>query len=180
MANRTYTPEELENIKAMFMTSRYVRVAMFMRKFYPEFHQHMMEVKANDVYPLSVWEDEKEAMLATKQIAAQNLTHSYKENVKDRFDLLSHLQDKLVNVAIENNLSVKEIQQIVDTMDTLSKIQDRTATIANAVAVASSGKAEGYEEQKRRVDLLFNVALKEAGIDTQQKTDELVADNADS
>lgn len=171
---KSYTAEELTSLKAMFFESKYISITYFLKRFDPEFQETMKKHYRNDLHPLIAWEREKQQWLKTKETEATNLSQSYAANVSERFDLTSYLQERLIEISQEQNLNMLDLKRLVDIIDTLSKIQDRTAAISNTVAVAaaSSGKG-GYEEQKKRVEVLLKAAMIETGIASEGDKDEL-------
>lgn len=161
---KTYSPEGLAALKAFYFESRYISIAFFIKRFDPEFAEVLAKTYENDRHPLTGWEAEKREWLDRQRSNATNLAKSYNTNVTDRFDLMSYLQEKLISTAIDKDLDMLDLKRLVDIMDILSKIQDRTAALAGTVSNAAASSNGNYEEQKRRVDVLLKAALLETGI----------------
>lgn len=114
------------------------------------------------------WNKEKKEWLKKQQqdIDVANTGQGFGSAVNNRMDLMSYLQEKLLAHAVKNKLDLKDIAAIVETMNTLSKVQDRTATQFGGRALTVSE----YEAQKGVIDGLLDEAIGEA-------PDELDKDN---
>jgi hypothetical protein len=88
-------------------------------------------------------------------------------------DLMSYLQERLLQHAVKNNLNLKEISAIVETMDTLTKVQDRTARQFGGGTLTVSE----YDVQKSTIDSLLDAAIEQVEQEPEDIPDELETDN---
>lgn len=122
------------------------------------------------------WNAEKTAWLEAKQqkIDIENSGQGYGDSVNGRMDLMSYLQERLLAHAVKNNLNLKEISSIVQTMEILTKVQDRTARQFGGRTLTVSE----YDAQKASIDSLLNEAVKETNLtEPEDIPDELETDN---
>jgi hypothetical protein len=157
-----------------------------LKKLYFESHfQHLKHFRNQmaDKWPPSIdietilnWNAEKKEWMAQKQkkIDVDNSGQGYGEAVNGRMDLMSYLQEKLLQHAVKNNLNLKEIGAIVETMETLTKIQDRTARQFGGGTITVSE----YDVQKSTIDSLLDEAIaKTEQQEPEDIPDELETDN---
>jgi hypothetical protein len=167
------------------VSDKYLSVEELKKLYFESHFQHLRHFKTSmgdkwppgiDVETIINWNGDKKQYMAAKQakIDVENSGQGYGESVNGRMDLMSYLQERLLAHAIKNNLNLKDISSIVQTMEILTKVQDRTAKQFGGRTLTVSE----YEAQKATIDNLLEQAV--GNSDTNEPEDipdELETDN---
>lgn len=160
----------VEELKKLYFESHFTHLRHFAREMGDKWPP------AIDIETVTNWNGEKREWLAAKQakIDVENSGQGYGDSVNGRMDLMSYLQDRLLDHAVKNNLNLKEISSIVQTMEILTKVQDRTARQFGGRTLTVSE----YEAQKATIDNLLDQAVAETNLNEPEDIpDELETDN---
>jgi len=142
---QTNTAVELEKIKAIYFSTKYMNVKNFLTVkniTLPE------GVSPDDILH---WNKEKKELMESSAVSYKGIKEMYAAALEDRLDFIETINGKLLDVASELS-DIKEIKTLVQALETISKLQDDTIKTLN---IDTTGN-EDYDNNKLATDKLLN------------------------
>lgn len=142
----TNTAVELEKIKAVYFSTKYMNVKNFLKIkniTLPE------GITADDIVH---WNREKKELIESSSISYKGIKEMYAEALQDRLDFIETINAKLLDT-IAGLDDIKEIKTLVQALETASKLQDDTIKTLNIDTTSN----EDYDNNKSATDDLLKI-----------------------